>query len=76
MEDKEHIVEALLDNSINLLDYVGEHRPIESVAFLSNRNIGYFRMLSIAQDLLGVISDENKINSFLDEFKIEYTKLK
>jgi len=55
---------------------VNEHAGHEELQFLAKRNMGYFRMLSLAQDLLGIISDENKINSFLDEFKMEYTRLK
>jgi hypothetical protein len=76
MENKASMKKVLEDESVKVNEFVPEHLPIKEIEFLSKQNIGYFRMLSIAQDLLGVVSDENKINSFLDEFKIEYTKLK
>lgn len=76
LEDKEELKKIITSTEIDLSIYIREHTPINGILFLAKRNLGYFRMLSIAQDLLGTISDENKINSFLDEFKMEYTRLK
>jgi hypothetical protein len=75
-KDIQKIFTVLKDTNLKLHEFKGTHEPIPDVVFLTKLNLGYFRMLSLGQDFLGTITDENKVNSFLDEFKIEYTRLK
>lgn len=58
-----------------LLEQKTKHEHIEEYSIFNEINLGYIRMFSLAQDLSGNITDENKIIPFLEEFKNEYLSL-
>lgn len=70
------ILENINNTEIDYTIFSSEHSPHKDLQFLELQNIGYFKMLEISQDLLGIVQENSTIKSLLDEFKFEYNKIK
>lgn len=65
------VVEDLKNNN-TITDFVNEHKFNEKFKCFQKNNMGYTRMLDLAQELTGTIDDTNKIKPFYEEFTNTY----